>query len=242
MDQIDRVGRFYYSEDEKRNILNAIGLSDGKIADRLIYECETVTHRFIASSRNYAELPTDKQMILRLHRINWHLEQVLLLAKFQNEDKSSDAYLKFWSVVLITKRLTLPEWRMKKFRKLYNGIAIASRYLDSIIYNEESSSLIAGNEYSVDDDKQLCGAKHLKTLSCVFFNVLNKKPGRSKSTIGPFVRFAYAAMLPASPRLTPSIETLNERWARLKFDPREKSLIQIELKEILRFRGREASV
>jgi hypothetical protein len=69
------------------------------------------------------------------------------------------------------------------------------------------------------------GNSFLKMLSVIFYQVLGKKCGRSKSTIGPFVRFAHAVMSEL-PSITPQIETINERWARLEFRPEGKKWIE----------------
>jgi hypothetical protein len=141
-------------------------------------------------------------------------------------------------MVLLNRKGKLPEWRWYFFKRLFNSTIFAGNFLFAILHNEKPSVKLSDKEFSIKLNLDLTGNMFLKDLAFVYWHILGKVPGRSKSTIGPFIRFAHAAMVAfVGEGLSPSIETVNERWARLDFDPRTKILNEAQVREYCSNRG-----
>lgn len=225
---------FTYSPEQRQTVLASIGLPEGEIANKLIFGCEMVADTIIANWDYFMPLPDDRETKQILDTIAWHMREIIRIASFDDNEEMSD---KFWRMILLNRRQMLPHWRWKKYINLYNGIIFGGNYLISIINNDKASAWICDKETSIRSEKQLTGSKHLKSLAVIYYTVFGKIPGRSKSTIGPFIRFAHAAMFAMASSLTPSIETMNERWARLDFDPSEMRLQKSALQDYSQRRG-----
>jgi hypothetical protein len=225
---------FVYSPEQRKAILSAIGLPEGDVANKLILGCEYIADTMLSNWDYYMPFPRDKEMRNALNRIAWHMEQIIEIADFGGDLQLRD---KLWANVLMNKRGILPNIRWKMFVKLYNSISFTTKFLRLIARKEKSSLWLGDTKSSLDPEKELNGNIHLKQLACHYYVTLGKLPGRSKSTIGPFIRFAHATMVSLSEGLTPSIETLNERWARLDYDPRGKSVPEKHVREYCAKRG-----
>jgi hypothetical protein len=225
---------FTYSPEQRQTILASIGLPENEIANKLIFGCEMVADTIIYNWDYFTPLPDDRETKQILTTIAWHMDEIIRIASFDGDKRARD---KFWGMILLNRSQNLPRWRWNKFTDLLYWNTIAFNYLASIINNDKSSAWIAEKETSILSEKQLTGKKHLKSLAVVYYSALGKIPGRSKSTIGPFIRFAHAAMFAMAGSLTPSIETLNERWARLDFDPSKMRLQKSALQEYSQRRG-----
>jgi hypothetical protein len=225
---------FTYNLEQRQAILASIGIPEGEIANKLIFGCEMVADIILHNWDYFLSLPDDRETKQILTRIAWHMNEIIRIASFDDDKGVSD---RFWMMILLNRNQHLPLWRWNKFTNLRYNINIGFNYLASIINNDKPSAWICDKETSILSEKQLTGNKHLKSLAVVYYSALGKIPGRSKSTIGPFIRFAHAAMFAMAGNLTPSIETLNERWARLDFDPSKRRLQKSVLQEYSQKRG-----
>lgn len=212
-----RRPRFRYDTKSRRLILASIALEEGEIADKLIYTCEVMANIHMDSIEYFAAYPKNNEISHRLSAILYHLRELWQLANFEEDWERRD---KFWANALVNSRgEPMPE-RWQKLKKFNRSIEAA--YYHLCRHSEKQLGKTVGK---ASDDR---GSQNgfLRQLSCAYFHVLGRKPGRSKSTIGPFVRFAWAAMRPVFADEMPTIETINERWARQKYDATRTRLDQ----------------
>jgi hypothetical protein len=212
---------FYVFEPESRKaILQSIGLPEGELADRLILYCEFAADAALSDWDFYSKMPNLKSAKKRLDDIWWHIHCAIELASFNGNNEQSDI---FWRIVLRGKKLEEFQSDWNRFARAYNMMIVSRRYLERVNLDR---LMFSNKKYCTDIlNECVTGSGFLKTLSVIYYHVLGKKCGRSKSTIGPFVRFAHAVMSEL-PALTPSIETINERWARMEFEPEGKAWIE----------------
>jgi hypothetical protein len=234
MNQKDDDELFVYSPEQRKAILSAIGLPEGEVADKLILACEYIADNTLTNWDYFMQFPKDKEMRNILNRIAWHMEQIIEIADFGGNERLRNS---FWANMLLNKNAVLPKQRWKIFIKMFNSISFSVKFLRLIANKEKTSMWFGGKDNSIDIERELNGNVHLKQLASAYYLILGKRPGRSKSTIGPFIRFAHEAMVSLSKELTPSIETLNERWARLDFDPQGKNLNAQYIREYCEKRG-----
>ncbi|KAF2990149.1 hypothetical protein OGR47_11465 [Methylocystis sp. MJC1] len=211
---------FVFDKDQRAAILASINLAEGELADRLILLCEMAADSAFIDWDIYDSLPNVKSAKWRIDGICWHLDQAIELASFGND---VEARGKFWAVVLGDKNRVLLDSTRTRFVNAYNTIVLIGRYLAKL----KIDGKLTRKRYSIDVLREcVCGNDILKLLAVIYVHVLNRKCGRSKSTIGPFVRFAHSVMYSIAGDLTPPIETINERWARLSFEPTGKRLLK----------------
>jgi hypothetical protein len=132
------------------------------------------------------------------------------LLSFQGEVEIA---AKFWKLVLSDSFLYVEKNRWESFVKLTRSFLAAHHLLRRVSERKQFDS-----KWWKENSLHAFDLDFLQQLSYVYFHVLKRKPGRSKSTIGPFVRFAWAAMRPVLGRRTPTIDSLNNKWARLRCD------------------------
>jgi hypothetical protein len=226
---------FTYSPEARRAILASIGLEEGQVADRLIVGCEIVAGNMLHNWSFFSPLPNDKETRRILNEIFWHISEIIRIASFNDNIEVRD---RFWRLVLLNRRGKLPPWRWYFFKRLFNSMIFGGNFLFAVLHNSKPSVKLSDKEFSINANRDLTGRIFLEDLAVVYWHSLGKAPGRSKSTIGPFIRFAHAAMVAfVGEGLAPSIETLNERWARLDFDPRTILLNEAGVREYCRIRG-----
>ncbi len=224
---------FYVFEPEDRlAILKSVRLQEGELADKLILFCEIAADQALYEWDYYSGLPNIKEANRRIDEIYQHVVALIDLVSFGDDHERRNA---FWGVILRNKREGLSQSRWDKFTAFVSGLLLAKVFLKSIKLNEK---MFTSSKYTIDElKKRTTGNEFLKSLSFIYSSVLERRPGRSKSTIGPFVRFAHAVMFALAGSLTPPIETLNERWARLDFDPSKRRWNEDSVDEYCRKRG-----
>jgi hypothetical protein len=186
--------------------------------------CELLAQTYICHVDFFADYPNKNEANDRIDAILYHLREVLRHADF---DGDHNRRKNFWVTVFIDGNGVLPPDRWFGWSKFARSMEaahhhlrrFAERRLQALQFENVGGSSALENGY-------------LKQLSCAYYHILKRKPGRSKSTIGPFVRFAWAAMAPVLDDHTPTIETLNERWARLKYDPVGTKLSEEALQDL----------
>jgi hypothetical protein len=226
---------FVFDPEERAAILRSIGLPEGELADRLIFYCEMVADKAYKDLDYYFPLPSAKEARQRIYEILWHISAAIRLATFNSD---MDMANKFWNVILFRRKGVILGTTWKRFCFALRMLVVAKKFLERVKINEY---MFARGERNIEVFKNYAtGNESLKTLSVVYCHVLRKKCGRSKSTIGPFVRFAHAVMLAIAGDLTPPVETINERWARLDFDPTTKHLDKKAIAEYCKRRGIES--
>jgi hypothetical protein len=66
-----------------------------------------------------------------------------------------------------------------------------------------------------------------------YLTVMGKEPGRSKSSIGPFVRYAFEVLSSVPFLRSPkTVDALNERWARGRYKARNLSSFKNFVKDV----------
>jgi hypothetical protein len=138
------------------------------------------------------------------------ISDTMQLVEFDGEKEVARA---FWTTVLLDPSGKLPSKRLDGFLRLTRSVTAARHYLRR--FSERDAIRLAFTKDTSDNARE---AHLLKQFACVFYHVLGRKPGRSKSTVGPFVRFAWAAMAPVVRKRMPPIDALNDKWARLQYD------------------------
>lgn len=232
----DQEDIFTFSEEDRRSILASIGLANGPVANKLIVGCEIATEDALHNWSYFSSLPNDKETRRVLNEIFWHISEIIRIASFDDNIEVRD---KFWKLVLLNRRGELPSWRWYSFRRLFNQLIFAGNFIFAVLHGHKKSVRLCDENFSIKSNRELTGNRYLKDLALVYWYAFGKPPGRSKSTIGPFVKFAHATMVAFAGELAPSIDTLNERWARLDFDPRKARLNEAALKDYCRNRGIE---
>jgi hypothetical protein len=202
---------FSYDASSRRAILEAIDISDPDVCKELIADCEAVSRIYLDGISYYGNL-------LNMDSVDERITRILDLAKRAYDltmfDDQTEIAKKFWRLALADSSGNLDESRWDRFIKLTRSIRAAHHLLRRASERKEFES-----KWREDNSERAYDLDLLKQISCVYFHVLKPKPGRSKSTIGPFVRFAWAAMRPVLGPRMPTIDSLNNRWARLRYDP-----------------------
>lgn len=216
-----RKAMFRYDPAARKRILQAIGPSDDAVAEELIEMCELVAQTCLDNQEYFASFPSKNESKKHIDAILHHIEQLLKYADFDGDKEKRN---RFWV------QAVEDEERVKFSDRFYRWSALARsleaahhlirRFSERRFDSLYSNIMISSQNF------------FLEQIGCVYFSIINRKPGRSKSTIGPFIRFAWAAMVPVFGDSAPSIDSLNERWARMKFDPIRKKLNPVALKEM----------
>lgn len=182
----------------------------------------------------YFPLPTAREARRRVSEILWHINAAIRLATFNDDVELTG---KFWNVILFRKKGVILSTTFKRFGVTLKVLFLIKKFLERVEIHEY---MFARGYDNIDVFKNYAtGNESLKSLSVVYYHVLGKKCGRSKSTVGPFARFAHAVMLAIAEDLTPPVETINERWARLDFDPTTKRWDKKTIDEYCKRRGIE---
>jgi hypothetical protein len=222
----DRKPLFRYNESSRRAILTSIDLSEGAVADELIEMCECISQSHLDNVIYYTNYPSLNESENRINSILYHLSEAIRHIEFDGDRERRD---KFWANVFVDANGDLPQARWFGWSKFARSIEAAHHHLRRFAERrlktmqlEKGGGLVA------------LETSYLKQLSSAYCHILNRKPGRSKSTIGPFVRFAWAAMEPILCDRAPTVETLNERWARLKYDAGQTKIDLRAIEELKR--------
>jgi hypothetical protein len=207
----DRKPLFRYNEDSRRAILTSIDLSEGALADELVEMCELLAQTHLCNVNFFADYPDKNEAKDRIYAILYHLGEAIRQADFDGDLNRRN---NFWATVFTDANGVLPPDRWFGWSKFARSMEAAHHHLRRFAERRLQALQLenVGGSSALETN-------YLKQLSCAYYHILKRKPGRSKSTIGPFVRFAWAAMAPILNDRAPTIETLNERWARLKYDP-----------------------
>ena len=207
----NRKAMFRYNAIARQAILNGIDLSEGALADELIEMCEFIAQSHIENLTYNAFLPSLNEAERHIDAILYHLSEAIRHIDFDGDWERRD---KFWAKAFVDANGDLPAARWFGWSKFARSLETAHHHLRRFAERKlRSLQLEKGGGVAALE------IHYLKQLSSAYCHILKRKPGRSKSTIGPFVRFAWVAMVPVLLDRMPTIETLNERWARLKYDP-----------------------
>jgi hypothetical protein len=148
------------------------------------------------------------------------------LAHFEGDREKS---IHFWWKVLSNGNGDVPDQRWNGLWRFLRSVDAAHHYLYR--WSERGTKGNWRKEISLSYFER----EFLRELAAAYYQLLGKVPGRSKSTIGPFVRFAYAAMAPVLGTRMPTIEALNDRWARTKYDVRSQKMSEISVEQFKRY-------
>lgn len=174
----DRKPLFHYNNSSRRAILTSIDLSEGALSNELVEMCELLAQIYICNVDFFADYPNNNEANDRIYAILYHLREVLRHADF---DGDHNRRKNFWVTVFIDGNGVLPPDRWFGWSKFARSMEaahhhlrrFAERRLQALQFENVGGSSALENGY-------------LKQLSCAYYHILKRKPGRSKSTIGPF--------------------------------------------------------
>jgi hypothetical protein len=222
-----RRPRYRYDVVSRQEILDSIPIFNLDVAKILIDECEIVATIHLHTIGFQANFPNYNNASYRITSILDHLGQVLDLVSF---DGDSELAGRFWTQILMDDSGVVPEDRWARFLKLTRSVYAARHLLGRASQNKGFES-----KWKENNSLSVLEIDYVKDLAGIYWHTLKRKPGRSKSTIGPFVRFAWAAMNPVLGDRMPTIDSLNDKWARLRFDATKLQLSQFSVKQFGRF-------
>jgi hypothetical protein len=205
-----RRSRFRYGPESRQAILSAIPLSEGEIATSIVAMCERVATHHVAMTELYVGYPSQRLAERRIESILQRMSELIDLVEF---DPGSDVAKVFWLDIFAGPSANVPHERLAKFEKFTRSFAAAHHLLRR--FSERDGFQKAWIQSTSETAFE---TRFLQQLACVYYHILGRKPGRSKSTVGPFVRFAWAAMTPVLRKRMPTIDALNDKWARLRYD------------------------
>lgn len=223
---IDLKTLFAYDAQDSQAILDSIGLAEGVLAEKLLEMCRLIAQVHLDNVQWYRSYPRPSDAQHRVSSILFHLSEAMRHAKFDGDYNQRD---KFWASVFVDSAGEAHSEGWGRWLRLTRSLEAAHHLLRR--FAERKLKALQSEK---DGSVGALEAGYLRQLSCAYTHILSRKPGRSKSTIGPFVRFAWAAMRPVLLERAPTIETLNERWARLKYDPSNASFDPRALEEMKR--------
>jgi hypothetical protein len=205
-----RKPRYRYDARSRQEILDSIPILDPSVSHVIIDECEIVATIHLHTIAFQANFPTFDSANHRIGTILNHLQGAFELAHFDDDVKLA---ARFWRHILEDDYGDVPADRWDRFVKLTRSVRAAQHLLRRASGREGFKS-----KWKEDNSLSVLEVEYLTDLAGVYWHSLQRKPGRSKSTIGPFVRFAWAAMNPILRDRMPTIDSLNDKWARLRFD------------------------
>jgi hypothetical protein len=205
-----RRSRFRYGPESRQAILSAIPLSEGETATSIVAMCERVATHHITIVELYVGYPTRRLAERRIESILQRMSELIDLVEF---DPGSDVANLFWQDIFSGPSATVSYERLSKFARLARSFTAAHHLLRRFSERDGlQKTWLQGTSVAAFE------TRFLQQLACVYYHILHRKPGRSKSTVGPFVRFAWAAMTPVLQKRMPTIDALNDKWARLRYD------------------------
>lgn len=210
-----------FSEEKKREILNSLNIKIGtNTANQLMflteYCLEATWNRYF-----YAHDRVDYSRSLdHIKRIRKNIENILAELHYISEYYEEDM---FWSTVIANKHRNVTPFRWKIYVRMYSDLFRAYNFFGNYIEKKRVSYVNTdfGNK---ELDQETAVNDTLYELAKIYFTIIGKKPGRSKSTIGPFVRYAYIVLSELPLYKIKSIDSLNDRWANSKVQPRKIKL------------------
>jgi hypothetical protein len=218
-----RRPRYRYDVVSRQAILDSISIFNPDVAKILIDECEIVATIHLHTIVFQANFPNYDNASYRITSILDHLGQVLDLVNF---DGDSELAGRFWAQILMDAYGDVPPDRWDKFLKLTRSVHAARHLLRRASQHKGFES-----KWKENNSLSVLEIEYIKDLAGIYWHTLKRKPGRSKSTIGPFVRFAWAAMNPVLGDRMPTIDSLNDKWARLRFDTTKTHLNELSVKQ-----------
>src|SRR5271165_4239520 len=225
-----RKPRYRYNAVSRKAILDSIAIHDLEIAERLIEECEIVATIHFHTITFQANFPNFESADRRITLILDHLGKALDLVNFDGDGELTG---RFWGHILADDSGDVPRERWEKFLRLKRSVHAAHHLLRRASERENFES-----KWREDNSLSVLEIEYVKDLAGIYWHTLRRKPGRSKTTIGPFVRFAWAAMNPILGERMPMIDSLNDKWARLKHDATKTSLNDLSVLQFTRLYSR----
>lgn len=207
--------RYRYNPKARAKIRASVPFPDS-LMEEVIEACEHIASTHVYDVAFWPRFMKWDAADDRITKILDHLFKAHELAYFEGDAKQAEV---FWARVLSDKYGEVADHRWDKFWSFLRSIVAAHHYLRR--WSEQTAK---NREWCTDISLTHFEGVFLKELACTYYQLLGKLPGRSKSTVGPFIRFAHSAMAPVLGPRMPSLEALNDRWARLKYDVRSKEL------------------
>jgi hypothetical protein len=200
----------------KKKIRDALPVIDDKKFDALVFfsemAVENASHNYFLWNEN-SNRTSSKDHLVRIRR---HIDA--LVNELYWAERAHGGNFKFWNALLANKRGNLTDYRWTVFTRISRYINIASLFLDK--YFEGTHISYHNSEIGKKElDYNFQYNRSINHIADIYFTFTDKVPGRSKSTIGPFVRFAYQILRATTIMVPKSIDALNERWAKSDYVP-----------------------
>jgi hypothetical protein len=222
-----RKPRYRYDTMSRQDILTSIPVYDPAVAELLIDECEIVATIHLHTIEFQSQFPNFDGAEQRAESILCHVRETLDLICFDGESELAG---RFWRHIYTDVSGDVMQDRLDKFEKLIRSVQAAHHLLRRALERK-----ILKSNWREDNSLSTLESEYIRDLAGVYWIALKRKPGRSKSTIGPFVRFAWAAMRPILDERMPTIDSLNDKWARLRIDITKSRIDQRSVRQFERY-------
>jgi hypothetical protein len=222
-----RKPRYRYDTMSRQDILASIPIHDPAVAELLIDECEIVATIHLHTIEFQSQFPNFEGAEQRVKSILYHVRETLDLISFGGDSELSG---RFWRHIYTDVSGEVKQDRLDKFIKLIRSVHTAHHLLRR---TSERNNL--KSNWREDNSLSMFENEYIRDLAGVYWFTLKRKPGRSKSTIGPFVRFTWAAMRPILDERMPTIDSLNDKWARLRIDITKSRIDQRSVRQFERY-------